>query len=114
MSRIRSFWPLVVALALAGGAGFLASTALSSGQQATRTITINVAHGPPGPQGPPGERGPAGPAGPKGDVGPAGPKGDTGPPGPAGAFTCPSGFSPTDVVVIHPGGKTTLYTCVQD
>src|SRR5262245_19797129 len=101
MSAARSFWPLVVALALAGGAGFFAATALSTGEQVTRTITINVAHGPagppgvqgaPGPQGPPGERGPAGQQGVKGDQGPPGAKGEKGDQGPPGAQTCPNGF----------------------
>jgi hypothetical protein len=117
LTTARSYLALAVALALAGGAGYLASTALGTGQQATRTVTINVAHGPPGPQGDPGPRGPQGdrgPAGPKGDTGAQGPKGDKGDPGPPGAFTCPTGFSPADVVINHPGGQTTLYTCVKD
>ena len=120
LKAARPYLALALALALAGGAGYLASTALSSGQQATRTITINVAHGPPGPPGPPGPRGPAGdtgPRGPQGDRGPGGPKGDKGdpgPPGPPGSLTCPNGFSPADVVINHPGGQDTLYTCVKD
>jgi len=111
---------LAAALALAAGSGYLASVALGTSAQATRTITINVAHGPPGPpgeqgppgpKGPPGERGPAGPQGVKGDPGAKGDKGDQGPPG---GQTCPDGFSLADVVINHPGGQTTLFTCVKD
>jgi len=102
---------LAAALALAAGSGYLASVALGTSAQATRTITINVAHGPPGP---PGERGPAGPTGPRGDQGPAGPEGDKGDQGAPGGQTCPDGFSLADVVINHPGGQTTLFTCVKD
>jgi len=109
--RLRTFGPLAAALALAAGSGYLASVALGTSAQATRTVTINVAHGP---AGPPGERGPAGPTGPKGDQGPAGPKGDKGDQGPPGGQTCPDGFSLADVVINHPGGQTTLFTCVKD
>jgi hypothetical protein len=93
LTTLRRLAPLAAALVLAGGTGFLASQALSAGQQATRTVTIDVATGP---QGPPGE------------------KGDPGPPGPPGGVTCPAGFSPADVVVNHPGGQTTLFVCVKD
>lgn len=85
MNRLLAF--LVLALILAGGTGFLTATALSTGQQAARTVTINVATGPTGP---------------------------TGPAGPAGATTCPDGFSPGDLVINHPGGQVTLYTCLKD
>jgi len=82
------------ALLLASGAGFLTSVALGS-TTATRTVTISVATGP------------QGPAGPKGDTGPRGPE------GPAG-LTCPSGFSAANLVIDHPGGQVTLYTCLKD
>lgn len=93
---------LVAAVALAGGSGYLASTAFSSSAQSTRTVTINIGTGE---QGPPGERGAAGP---QGETGPPGP------PGPAGATTCPTGFSPADVIFNAPGGHQTIFTCLQD
>jgi hypothetical protein len=81
-------WSIVlagVALVFAGTAGFFVAGATSTTQ--VRTTTINVATGPPGPQGkrgPPGPAGPAGARGPQGDTGPRGlegPKGETGPRG---------------------------------
>lgn len=84
---------LIAALTLAGSGGFLAATAIGGSTQATRTVTINVATGP---------------------AGPPGPTGPPGPPGPAGSTACPAGFSPGDVVINHPGGQTTLYTCLKD
>jgi hypothetical protein len=97
MKAISSYTLLALALVLALGAGFLASTAI--GQEApTRTVTVDVATGPAGPPGPPG---PAGPVGPKGDPGPTGLK-------------CITGFSPSLVVINHSKGQTTLYACVKD
>lgn len=97
LARISRFWPLVVALAFAGSAGFLASQALGLGQQApTKTVTIDVGTGARG------EPGPAGPPGPKGD------------PGTPGAESCPTGSTFTAVVVNAPKGQTTLWTCVKD
>lgn len=85
---------VVVALALAGTAGFLASGAI--GQQApTQTVTIDVATGP------------------KGEPGPAGPQGEQGPPGPAGDFSCIAGYEPGVIVINHPKGQTSIYTCVK-
>jgi len=80
-------------LLLAGIAGALASTAV--GASKTRTVTINVATGPRGPKGPPG---PQGPKGPKGDAG----------------LECPSGYSPGVLVINHPGGQVTLWTCIKE
>jgi hypothetical protein len=91
----RPFLLLGAALALAGGSGFMTSTALGTGAQQTRTVTINVAtgpQGPPGAPGPQGERGPAGPAGP----------------------ACPSGYSQGKLVINHPGGQTAIWTCLQN
>jgi len=105
-----------ISLALAGGAGFLTATSLSAGSQASRTVTINIPTGGTGPQGPQGEPGPPGPkgdTGATGATGPTGPKGDTGPQGPAG-ITCPEGFSEGDLVINHPGGQVTLFTCLKD
>jgi hypothetical protein len=102
----RSLLLATSALALAGSSGFLASQALSTSSQATRTVTIDIATGPAGPQGP---LGPAGPAGPKGDTGEAGPPGPKGDPG---SFTCPAGFTEGELVINHPGGHVTLFTCL--
>jgi hypothetical protein len=81
------------ALALASGAGFLTAQAIGQGNQTpTETVTINVATGATGPQGP------------------AGPPG---PPGPAGAVQCPTGFQEGLLVINHPGGQVTLFTCLK-
>lgn len=86
-------------LILAASAGFLTSTALSGPtQEPTRTVTINVATGPTGPRG---EPGPPGSPGPKGDTGPAG-------------LQCPTGFSEGDLVINHPGGQVTVFTCLKN
>lgn len=91
---------------LAAGAGYLTSVALSqTPAEPTRTVTIDVATGP---QGPPGEDGPPGP---QGEQGPAGAQG---PPGPAGAFSCIDGFAPGLLVINHPGGQVTIYTCLEE
>jgi collagen triple helix repeat protein len=111
-----------VSLLLAGGAGFLTAQAVSQ-DGPTKTVTIDVGKGKPGPRGPRGARGPAGPAGAKGETGapgPAGPvgaagpkgdKGDTGPQGPPGGLQCPAGYTLIDLVINHPGGQTTILTC---
>jgi hypothetical protein len=94
--------PLAVgffALVLAAASGyFIAGAAIGP----TRTVTINVATGPRGPIGPKGEQGPVGP------IGPVGPKGEP------GSADCPSGFSHGDLVINHPGGQTTIFTCIKD
>jgi hypothetical protein len=108
-------------IALAGASGFLASQVFAAGKQTpTKTVTINVGTGetgPAGPQGPTGPAGDTGPKGDKGDPGPAGPQGPAGPPGPKGdpgSVTCPSGFSEGLLVINHPGGQTTILTCIKD
>ena len=113
-----------LALVFAATAGFFVATATNAATP-TRTVTINVAtgpRGPAGPAGPPGARGPRGepgPAGAKGDTGPAGPRGAQGPPGPAGppgggGLSCPKGYSPGDLVINHPTGQATIFTCLKD
>jgi len=85
---------------LAGGAGFLAAGGVSALTQApSKTVTINVGQGT---QGPKGDTGPAGPPGPKGD------------PGSPGAESCIAGSTFGALVINHPGGQTTIYTCIKD
>jgi hypothetical protein len=98
---------------LAAGSGYLTSVALSQGpNEPTRTVTIDVATGPQGPPGPPG---PQGETGPQGEQGPVGERGPPGPPGPPGGGPCagaPEGYEPGLLVINHPGGQTTIYTCL--
>lgn len=105
-----AFLAIGAASFLAAG-GFAAAALTQQPSQATRTVTIDVATGPTGPAGPAGPRGAAGPTGARG---PAGPRGATGPAGPAGGLECPAGFSPGDLVINHPGGQVTLFTCLKD
>ena len=75
-------------LALAAASGFLASVALSVGNdEPTSTTTIDVATGPTGPQGPP---------------------------GPAGTVDCGTGYHTGIVVINAPGGQVTLKVCVKN
>jgi hypothetical protein len=82
---------LAAALLAAGGAGFLTAQVIA--QAPTKTVTIDVGKGEPGPAGPPGPPGPRGPA------------------GPAGGLECPPGYVLIDLVINHPGGKTTILAC---
>lgn len=124
--RLRKPTPgvlLAVSLSLALGAGFLTATqfASSAGDTPSRTVTIDVATGPTGPEGPPGETGPTGPQGvigPQGDQGPPGERGPTGPEGPpgSGGGPCggaPPGYSPGILQINHPGGQTRIWTCLE-
>jgi Collagen triple helix repeat (20 copies) len=100
---------MMVGLTMAGSAGYLGAVQLAQAQsEPTRTVTIDVATGPPGPpgeSGPPGERGPSGPPGPPGPPGPAGTSGPC-----QGA---PSGYSPGILRINHPGGQTDIWTCLE-
>jgi hypothetical protein len=69
----------------AGGFGTAAVLAQTT---PTKTVTITLKNGEQGPPGPPG------------------PKGDT------GGTTCPSGFEFGKLVINHPGGQTTIFTCL--
>jgi Collagen triple helix repeat (20 copies) len=112
---------------LAASTGFLASTTFAQGpNEPLRTVTIDVATGPTGPPGPQGEQGPAGERGPQGEQGPAGeqgppgergPTGEQGPPGPPGPGGGPCGGAPPNyepglLVINHPGGQVTIFTCI--
>ena len=90
-------------LGLAASSGFLVSSSIGA-EAPTRTVTINVATGPRGPQGPPG---------PAGAQGPAGPRGEQGPPGPSSGAVCPAGYTRGELVINHPGGQTTILTCLK-
>jgi Collagen triple helix repeat (20 copies) len=107
-----------------GGAGFLTAGALSQEPPIpTKTVTITIKDGPPGPEGPPGPpglKGETGPQGSKGEIGPQGLQGEPGPQGPkgepgdSGALTCPSGFEVGEVIINHPGGHVTIYGCIKE
>jgi len=90
---------MAASLALAGTAGFLTSQVFAAGSTPEITTTVDVGTGP---QGPPG---------PKGDTGPQGPPGPAGSPG---AESCPTGFKSGLLVINHPGGQTTILTCIKD
>jgi len=97
---IRKFGFLAVSLILASSTGFMVAAAIGVGKQTpTKTVTINVGTGS---QGPIGATGPAGPPGPKGD------------PGTPGAESCPTGYTSGLLVINHPGGQTTILTCIKD
>lgn len=113
------------ALASTTAGGFFASKAISA-QNDVKTVTIDVGKGQKGDPGPVGPEGPAGPkgakgepgakgetgeAGPAGAIGPAGPKGEKGEPG---GMTCPTGFVVGKLIINHPGGQTTIFTCLED
>lgn len=135
VSRTRTFLqslgkPFLIslgALMLAGLSGFLTATALGVGaQQVARTVTISLTRGPTGPQGLKGEQGERGPKGEQGERGAKGEQGERGPKGEQGAkgeqgpkgepgdASCPAGFSPSNLVINHPGGQVTLHTCLKD
>lgn len=80
---------VAVSLALAATAGFMTRQALSQ-DEPTRTETITIRDGEPGPAGP---RGPA---------------------GPPGGTTCPDGYEFGRLVINHPGGQVTILTCMEE
>jgi hypothetical protein len=112
------------AFTAAGGLG--AAAVIAQSQEPEKTVTIDVGKGE---KGDPGPTGPAGPAGPKGDKGEQGPQGlrgltglagPAGPPGPKGdkgdpgGVRCPPGSVFGKLVINHPGGQTSIYTCIID
>lgn len=106
--------------------GGLAAVAISQTQEPTKTVTIDVGKGekgdpgPAGPAGPAGARGDPGEAGEKGDAGAVGPagiageRGPAGPQGPPGGTVCPTGSTFGKLIINHPGGQTSIYTCILD
>ena len=106
MARAMPTLLMVGSLALAGAAGYLATSALgASAQEPQRTVTVNVGTG---------EQGPPGPPGPQGEQGEQGEQGPPGPPGPPGDGECPSDFSHGVLVINHPGGQVRIFTCIED
>lgn len=83
---------LAGALVSASAGGFFTSQAVMA-QDGVKTETITVKDGEPGPAGPPG------------------PKGEKGEPG---GTTCPTGFVQGRLVINHPGGQTTIATCLEE
>ena len=81
------------ALGATAAGGFFASQAVMAQNSQPKTETITVKDGEPGPPGP---------------------KGDKGDPGEPGAQTCPAGFVPGRLVINHPGGQTTIATCLEE
>ena len=80
------------ALTATAAGGFFTSQAVMA-QDGVKTETITVKDGEPGPPGP------------------AGPKGEKGEPG---GQTCPPGFVNGRLVINHPGGQTTIATCLEE
>lgn len=74
-----------VAFTAAGGFGAAAVVAQTT---PTKTVTITLKNG---------EQGPPGPQGPKGDP---------------GGTTCPDGFEFGKLIINHPGGQATIFTCM--
>src|SRR5215510_8762450 len=109
---------VIVSLGLFAAAGGFGTAAIfhDSAQPPTETVTINVPtgeQGPPGPQGIPGPKGDTGATGNTGPPGPTGATGPAGPAGPSGSADCPTGFEAGLLVINHPGGHTTTYTCIK-
>ena len=78
---------------LAGVSGFSGATALSQepgGPEVTTTVNLAT-----GPQGEPGPAGPPGPQGPSGEA-------------------CKTGFVRGELVINHPGGQVTIWTCIKE
>ena len=82
---------LIVGMALLAVSGGLTAFAFSATNQTpTKTVTINVA------------------------TGPQGATGLAGPPGPPGPENCPAGSTFGKLVINHPGGQTSILTCIVD
>lgn len=122
MTRWRTFVLGGASLVFAASTGFLTASTFAQGpNEPSRTVTIDVATGPTGPQGPQGkqgpigERGPTGEQGPPGERGPTGEQGPPGPPGPGGGPCggAPPGYEPGILVINHPGGQVTIFTCIR-
>jgi len=125
---MSSRWTAILlagALASTAAGGYFTSQAISQ-TDSGKVVTIDVGEGEKGDPGPAGPRGPEGPKGEKGEPGEQGEKGDPGSPGPAGpvgpkgekgdpgTVNCPTGFVWGRLVINHPGGQTTIFTCLEE
>jgi hypothetical protein len=93
MKNRTSILLMTGALTATAGGGFLTSQAVMAQNNEPKTETITVKDG---------EQGPPGPPGPKGE------------PGESGGQTCPEGFVNGRLVINHPGGQTTIATCLEE
>jgi hypothetical protein len=101
---------IAVGLALTASSGFLAAHALSADLASpTRTVTVNVTNGDPGPKG---DRGPVGPVGPVGPAGPAGPPGNSGGGGGGVCAGAPPGYEAGVLVLNAPLVHVKLWACL--
>jgi hypothetical protein len=83
------------ALASTSVGGFFTSQAVMA-QSKVKTVTIDVSKGE------------------KGDPGPIGPPGAKGPKGETGVMTCPTGFVVGKLIINHPQGHVTIFTCIEE
>lgn len=120
LSNRASALMMAGALASTTAGGFFASQAVNAGAQTdVKTVTIDVGKGEKGDTGPAGPAGPKGAQGEKGAQGDKGDKGDKGPAGPPGpqgdpGLKCPTGFVVGKLIINHPGGQTTIFTCLEE
>jgi hypothetical protein len=99
MSRNMKLATLIASGSIfAASAGVLGAVAVTNGvaQAPTTTTTITVSNGEPGPAGP---------------AGPPGPAGEDGAPGAEG---CPVGSKFGELVINHPSGHVTIWTCLKN
>jgi len=121
MPRSSTIFAIIAASAFVAAGGLGAAAVIAQTGEPVKTVTVDVGKGEKGDTGPAGPEGPAGPKGEKGDkgeqgiqglIGPAGPKGDKGEQGPPGGTTCPEGYVFGKLVINHPGGQATIFTCM--
>ena len=82
---------VTAASAFIAAGGFGTAAVLAQTGEPEKTVTIDLKNGEPGPPGP------------------QGPKGEKGDPG---GTTCPDGYVFGKLVINHPGGQTTIFTCM--
>lgn len=121
--RRSSILAIVGASAFIAAGGFGTAAVIAQSGDPVKTVTIDVGKGtkgdpgPVGPAGPKGEPGPRGERGVPGEAGPRGPQGPSGPAGPRGepgGLSCPTGFVVGRLIINHPGGQTTIITCLEE
>jgi hypothetical protein len=89
--RRSTVYAVVAATSFTAAGGLGAAAVIAQVGEPEKTVTITLKDGEPGP------------------AGPAGPKGDKGEPG---GTTCPTGYVFGKLVINHPGGQTTIFTCM--